>query len=66
MISRKELALSWGLASAICMTGAIGMAVLAGTNSVLLTFPYGEQYIELVLGLLSIVFIGAELFFGDR
>ena len=66
MISKKELALSFGLASSICMTAIIGIAVAYNTDRVVVTFPFGEQYIELLLGSISIILIAYELFLGGR
>ncbi len=62
MISRKELALCWGLASTICMAGVFATAIYYNTNRVVVTFPFGEQYLELALALISIIIIGYELY----
>ncbi len=66
VINRKELALCWGLASTICMAGVFATAVYYNTNSVLLTFPFGEHYLELGLAIISIILMGYELFWGER
>ena len=66
MISRKELALCWGLASTICMAGVFATAIYYNTNRVMLTFPFGEQYLELGLALISMIIMGYELFYGER
>jgi len=66
MINRKELALCWGLASTIYMAGAFATAIYYNTNRVMLTFPFGEQYLELGLAIISMIIIGYELFYGEK
>ena len=62
IMDRKDIALIFGIAASLTLMLTFGTAIIAGTNKVLISFPFNEHYIEFVLSLVGSVLGLIELF----